>query len=135
MCIYLSFSYTRHPQAAPLRATRPQQASFSPPGEARVVAHPITPVASLGRVPSGGQVALNALVAGGAGMIGSHLCEALLKGGHRVVCLDNLSTGRAGNLADFARDPAFTFIRHDVTLALPDVGRVDRVYHLASPAS
>ena len=78
---------------------------------------------------------MNALVAGGAGMIGSHLCEALLKGGHRVVCLDNLSTGRAENLAAFARHSEFTFIRHDVTLDLPEVGRVDRVFHLASPAS
>jgi len=68
-------------------------------------------------------------------MIGSHLCEALLQDGHRVVCLDNLSTGRAENLASFARHPGFTFIRHDVTLELPDVGRVDRVFHLASPAS
>jgi len=78
---------------------------------------------------------LKALVAGGAGMIGSHLCEALLQGGHQVVCLDNLSTGRTENLAAFARHPEFTFVRHDVTLELPDVGRVDRVYHLASPAS
>ena len=78
---------------------------------------------------------MKALVAGGAGMIGSHLCEALLQGGHRVVCLDNLSTGRAENLAGFARHPGFTFLRHDVTLELPDVGPVDRVYHLASPAS
>ncbi|MGH7729855.1 MAG: NAD-dependent epimerase/dehydratase family protein, partial [Candidatus Eiseniibacteriota bacterium] len=68
-------------------------------------------------------------------MIGSHLCEALLGDGHRVVCLDNLSTGRTENLVGFARHPAFTFLRHDVTLELPDVGRVDRVYHLASPAS
>ena len=92
------------------------------------------PVASFGSRPRGGQP-LNALVAGGAGMIGSHLCEALLKGGHRVVCLDNLSTGRAENLAAFARHSQFTFVRHDVTLDLPDVGRVDRVFHLASPAS
>ncbi len=78
---------------------------------------------------------MNTLVAGGAGMIGSHLCEALLRAGHRVVCLDNLATGRAQNLAGFARHPDFRFLQHDVTLELPDVGPVDRVFHLASPAS
>jgi nucleoside-diphosphate-sugar epimerase len=78
---------------------------------------------------------LKTLIAGGAGMIGSHLCQAMLQDGHEVVCLDNLSTGRAANLAEFIRHPRFTFIQHDVTRELPDVGRVDRVYHLASPAS
>jgi UDP-glucuronate decarboxylase len=78
---------------------------------------------------------LNIVVAGGAGMIGSHLCEAMLKAGHRVTCLDNLSTGRAENLSWFASHPSFRFLRHDVTRELPELGRVDRVYHLASPAS
>jgi len=78
---------------------------------------------------------LNIVVAGGAGMIGSHLCEALLNAGHRVTCLDNLSTGRAENLSWFASHPGFRFLRHDVTRDLPELGRVDRVYHLASPAS
>lgn len=68
-------------------------------------------------------------------MIGSHLCEALLNAGHRVTCLDNLSTGRAENLSWFASHPGFRFLRHDVTRDLPELGRVDRVYHLASPAS
>jgi nucleoside-diphosphate-sugar epimerase len=78
---------------------------------------------------------LNAVVAGGAGMIGSHLCEALLADGHRVVCLDNFSTGRAQNLSGLASHPRFRLVRQDVTLELPDLGRVERVYHLASPAS
>jgi nucleoside-diphosphate-sugar epimerase len=85
--------------------------------------------------PLGGEFPLKIVVAGGAGMIGSHLCEALLKAGHRVTCLDNLSTGRAQNLAWFASHSAFRFLRHDVTRELPELGRVDRVYHLASPAS
>lgn len=78
---------------------------------------------------------MHIVVAGGAGMIGSHLCEALLAAGHRVTCLDNLSTGRVQNLAWFASHPDFRFIRHDVTRELPEIGRVERVYHLASPAS
>lgn len=78
---------------------------------------------------------MNIVVAGGAGMIGSQLCETLLNEGHRVVCLDNLSTGRLKNVQPFAMARGFRFLRHDVTRPLPDLGRVDRVYHLASPAS
>lgn len=78
---------------------------------------------------------MNIVIAGGAGMIGSHLCEAMLQAGHRVTCLDNLSTGRAQNLSWFASHPGFRFIRHDITRELPELGRVDRVFHLASPAS
>ena len=68
-------------------------------------------------------------------MIGSHLCEALLLAGHQVVCLDNLSTGRMQNLESIARHPSFTFVLQDVTRRLTRLGRVDRIYHLASPAS
>ena len=78
---------------------------------------------------------MNILVAGGAGMIGSHLCEALLLAGHQVVCLDNLSTGRFKNVEPLAKHPRFRFIRHDITLGLPELGPIDRFYHLASPAS
>ena len=78
---------------------------------------------------------MKAVVAGGAGMIGSHLCEELLRAGHEVVCLDNLSTGRARNVEACSGDPRFRFLRQDVTREIPDVGPVDRVYHLASPAS
>ncbi len=78
---------------------------------------------------------MNVLVAGGAGMIGSHLCEALLTAGHRVACLDNLSTGRRENVEHLARHPGFRFVLHDVTRELPELGPLDRVYHLASPAS
>jgi nucleoside-diphosphate-sugar epimerase len=75
------------------------------------------------------------VVAGGAGMIGSHLCETLLQAGHHVVCLDNLSTGRLENLQPILGHELFQFVRQDVTRELPDLGPVDRVYHLASPAS
>ena len=68
-------------------------------------------------------------------MIGSHLCEALLEAGHRVVCLDNLSTGRIENLKRIAGHGEFEFMRHDVSRELPDLGPVERIYHLASPAS
>ncbi len=71
------------------------------------------------------------LVTGGAGFIGSHLCESLVESGYRVIVLDNLMTGRIENVA---RD--VEFINHDVSLAYPDsVGHVDYVFHLASPAS
>ena len=75
------------------------------------------------------------VVAGGAGMIGSHLCEALIAAGDEVICLDNLCTGRSANLDSIAHHPRFTFLLQDVTRSLPRLRRVDRVYHLASPAS
>lgn len=78
---------------------------------------------------------LRIIVAGGAGMIGSHLCEALLVAGHEVVCVDNLSTGRLENLQSIVRHPAFRFVRQDVSRRLSNLGHADRVYHLASPAS
>jgi UDP-glucuronate decarboxylase len=76
-----------------------------------------------------------AVVAGGAGMIGSSLCETLLRKGHEVICLDNLSTGRIENVEPLSRHPRFHFIHHDVTCELPDLLAADRVFHLASPAS
>lgn len=81
-----------------------------------------------------------ALVAGGAGFIGSHLCAALLDQGWEVLCLDNLLTARPGNLRALKGRPGFTFLRADVTEPLPrDVmGRakeIDRIYNLACAAS
>lgn len=75
------------------------------------------------------------LVTGGAGFIGSHLCDALLAAGHEVVALDNLITGSTDNIAHLAGNPMFRFIRHDVTEHIFIGGRVDFVMHLASPAS
>lgn len=76
---------------------------------------------------------MRVLVAGGAGFIGSHVCEELLRRGHEVVCLDNMLTGRFDNVADIESHPRFSFIREDVTRA--PLMRVDIVLHLASPAS
>lgn len=78
---------------------------------------------------------MRVLVTGGAGFLGSHLCETLLKRGDSVVCVDDLSTGRRDNLAKFADDPKFTFVQLDVSTALNIEGRLDAVAHLASPAS
>lgn len=76
---------------------------------------------------------MRALVAGGAGFIGTHLCERLLADGLDVVCVDNLLTGRSENL-EALRRPRFTFLHHDLTAPLP-FQQVDYVLHLASPAS
>ncbi|MBA2714548.1 MAG: SDR family oxidoreductase [Rubrobacteraceae bacterium] len=76
-----------------------------------------------------------ALVTGGAGFLGSHLCERLLAEGYRVVCLDNLSTGVRENVAHLEGDPAFEYVEHDVTLSLRVQGGLDEVYHFATPAS
>ena len=76
-----------------------------------------------------------ALVLGGAGFVGSHLCDALIAAGSSVVCLDNFSTGRIENVAHLTEHDRFSLVEHDVTTALPDVGPVDVVFHLASAAS
>jgi len=75
------------------------------------------------------------LVTGGAGFIGSHLCDALLDKGHKVFCLDNLLTGREENLDSAKKSPDFTFIRYDVNKELPILGTIQYIFHLASPAS
>ncbi|WP_206046880.1 UDP-glucuronic acid decarboxylase family protein [Mangrovimicrobium sediminis] len=73
------------------------------------------------------------LVSGGAGFIGSHLCERLVSDGHRVLCLDNFFTGTRENIAGLARHPAFELIEQDV--AAPLSLEVDEIYNLACPAS
>jgi len=75
------------------------------------------------------------LVTGGAGFIGSHLCERLLESGHTVVALDNLITGSTDNIAHLSGRGDFSFIRHDVTEYIYLQGSVDFIFHLASPAS
>src|SRR5438270_10979959 len=74
------------------------------------------------------------VVTGGAGFLGSHLCERLLAEGHQVVCVDNLDTGSLTNI-EHVRDPAFEFLNHDMTTHLDLAGPVDFVFHFASPAS
>jgi UDP-glucuronate decarboxylase len=73
------------------------------------------------------------LVTGGAGFIGSHLCERLLGAGHEVICLDNFFTGRKHNVQHLLANPRFEIIRHDVTE--PISLEVDEIYNLACPAS
>lgn len=75
------------------------------------------------------------LVTGGAGFIGSHLCERLLSDGHTVLAMDNLLTGSTDNIAHLAGRPDFSFIHHDVTNYIFVQGELDFVFHLASPAS
>lgn len=75
------------------------------------------------------------LVAGGAGFIGSHLCERLLNDGHEVICVDNLITGRRANIETLLNRPGFQFVQHDVIEELPALWPVERIFHLASPAS
>jgi UDP-glucuronate decarboxylase len=73
------------------------------------------------------------LVTGGAGFIGSHLCEHLIWGGHEVLCVDNYLTGSKENIEHLQRNPRFEAMRHDVTLPL--YVEVDRIFNLACPAS
>jgi dTDP-glucose 4,6-dehydratase len=74
------------------------------------------------------------LVTGGAGFLGSHLCDHLLGAGHRVICVDNVETGSLRNVAHI-RAPEFEFLQRDITAHFDVPGPVDVVYHMASPAS
>jgi len=75
------------------------------------------------------------VVTGGAGFLGSHLCDRLLAEGHRVIALDNLLTGSTDNIAHLAGEARFTFIKHNITQYIYLPGPVDYVFHFASPAS
>jgi dTDP-glucose 4,6-dehydratase len=86
---------------------------------------PLTPVDSCMRT----------LITGGAGFIGSHLCERFLAEGHDVVCLDNFITGNPLNIQHLQSNPRFTFLRHNISNELQIDGPLDNVLHFASPAS
>lgn len=75
------------------------------------------------------------IVTGGAGFLGSHLCDKLIEQGHEVICIDSLLTGYEKNIEHLKANPNFKFINHDVCEDLPEDLEVDQVYHLASPAS
>jgi dTDP-glucose 4,6-dehydratase len=78
---------------------------------------------------------MRVLVTGGAGFLGSHLCERLLAEGDEVIAMDNLVTGNPRNIAHLQESPRFCFVRHDVTQFISVEGDLDAVLHFASPAS
>jgi len=78
---------------------------------------------------------LRTVVTGGAGFIGSHLCDRFIENDHDVVCIDNLVTGSSENVAHLFGHPRFSFIRHDVSTYVYVAGKVDQILHFASPAS
>jgi dTDP-glucose 4,6-dehydratase len=75
------------------------------------------------------------LISGGAGFIGSHLCERFLAEGHEVVCIDNLITGRLSNINSFRSERRFSFVEFDISRPIEISGPIDNVLHFASPAS
>ena len=76
-----------------------------------------------------------AVVTGGAGFLGSHLCDRLLSEGFKVICVDNLITGNTNNIAHLISNEDFKFVKHDVTNYIYLPGRIDYILHFASPAS
>jgi dTDP-glucose 4,6-dehydratase len=81
------------------------------------------------------QPLVSSVVTGGAGFLGSHLCDRLLAGGHRVIAIDNLITGNTDNIAHLAGNQKFSFIHHNITQFIYLAGSIDYVFHFASPAS
>ncbi|MBN1385124.1 MAG: SDR family oxidoreductase [Elusimicrobia bacterium] len=75
------------------------------------------------------------LITGGAGFIGSHLCDRFISKGHYVICMDNLLTGSLKNIAHLKKEKRFRFVNHDVTKYISVDGTVDAILHFASPAS
>ncbi len=78
---------------------------------------------------------MRVVIAGGAGFIGSHLCDRFIADGHDVVAVDNLLTGSQANLSHLLGNPRFTFLKHDITTPIPVSGPLDAVLNMASPAS
>ena len=76
-----------------------------------------------------------AVVTGGAGFLGSHLCDRLLAEGFKVICVDNLITGNTNNIAHLINNDNFQFVKHDITNYIYLPGRIDYILHFASPAS
>ncbi len=82
-----------------------------------------------------GKTKKNIVITGGAGFIGSHLCELFLKEGHRVICVDNFITGNMNNISHLFKNKNFELIEYDITKYLEIAGRIDYIFHFASPAS
>lgn len=78
---------------------------------------------------------MRVLVTGGAGFVGSHLCERLINDGHEVIALDSLVTGKLSNLDHLIENPRMSFVKANASEELPVDGKLDRIFHLASPAS
>ena len=78
---------------------------------------------------------MRTLITGGAGFIGSHLCERFLAEGHDLVCLDNFITGNPANVQHLQANPRFTFLRHNISNHVEIDGPIDNILHFASPAS
>jgi len=78
---------------------------------------------------------MRVLISGGAGFIGSHLCDLFLERGHSVAAIDNLITGREANIRHLTGRPEFQFVKGDITEQLPDMGQFDAALDFASPAS
>jgi len=77
---------------------------------------------------------MKTIVTGGAGFLGSHLCDLLLEKGHEVICIDNLVTGNTRNIEHIKSD-RFTYLKHDITKPIYFGDKIDFIFHLASPAS
>ncbi len=78
---------------------------------------------------------MRTLITGGAGFVGSHLCERFLAEGHDVLCVDNFITGNPVNIEQLRDNPHFTFVRHNISQPLEIDGHIDNILHFASPAS
>lgn len=78
---------------------------------------------------------MRTLITGGAGFVGSHLCDRFLAEGHDVLCVDNFITGDPANIAHLRANERFTFIKHDISQPIEVAGSVDNILHFASPAS
>ncbi len=93
------------------------------------------PVKSWGTAPRTYVNSRNALVLGGAGFVGSHLCERLLAEGHSVTCVDNMLTGSPGNVAHLMQTNRFSLVQHDIVKPMSFTGHFDQIFNLACPAS
>src|SRR5918992_1418356 len=98
------------------------------PSTRMLPARPASPTEASGVAEAGARGKPRALVTGGAGFIGSHLCEQLLAEGYRVVCMDNLRTGSLENIAHLEDEPNFEYVEHDVTTYMGIPGELDEVY-------